>query len=86
MPYHDTSKSSGLIGYASQFATPVIAYRGGLLQELIEKFKLGYLVQSKEDLCEAFHKISENKVSPPCQMYCDENNVDTFLNTIISNM
>lgn len=81
-PYHETCKSSGLIGYASQFRVPVIAYEGGLLGELITRYKLGTFINSNHSMRDAFQMVAQNQVMPPPIDYCIENCVDNFTDTI----
>lgn len=78
MPYHDTCKSSGLIGYASQFGVPVVAYKGGLLGELISNYELGLLIDKQEGLQDAFLQVSQGQVKIPPKHYCEDNNVESF--------
>lgn len=84
MPYHDNSKSSGVIGYASQFHVPVVAKVGGLLGEIIAKYKLGYLIpdHSEDSFLKAFSMIKDRKVASPSNDYCNSNNVDAFITTL----
>lgn len=42
MPYLETAQSSGVIGYASQFGTPVLASDRGLIGKLVRRYGLGY--------------------------------------------
>ena len=82
IPYHETCKSSGLIGYASQFSIPVIAYEGGLLGELITQYKLGIFINSNHSMRDAFQIVAQNQVTTPPIDYCLVNSVDNFTDTI----
>lgn len=46
MPYRSTSQSSGLLGYAAHFGTPVIGPNEGLIGKLIRKNHLGLQIMS----------------------------------------
>lgn len=78
IPYRDTCKSSGLIGYASQFSVPVITYSSGLLGELVRKYKLGIEMESITELPDALRKIQENLCTKPTNAYCLANQVGMF--------
>lgn len=45
MPYHLTSLSSGVFGYAAVFNKPVIGPDNGLIGKLIQKYELGITTQ-----------------------------------------
>ena len=79
IPYHDTCKSSGLIGYASQFGVPVVAYSGGLLEELIRKYNLGIIADKGMTLVDAYSIVENKKYTSPSRKYCDDNNVSNFI-------
>lgn len=84
IPYRRVFQSSGLIGYASQFGKPVVAPNKGLLGRLVEKYKLGYLLEdcSEEELIKAYHAIASGKVSAPASSYCEQNSVEEFQKVI----
>jgi glycosyltransferase involved in cell wall biosynthesis len=42
LPYRNTSRSSGVLGYSSQFGVPVIGPSGGLIGNIIRYYRLGY--------------------------------------------
>lgn len=81
-PYRDTCKSSGLIGYASQFGVPVVAYEGGLLGELITKYKLGIFIPQGKTMLDAFKQVAKHRIATPPQDYCMENCVTNFIEAI----
>lgn len=78
IPYRDTCKSSGLIGYASQFSVPVVTYSSGLLGELVRKYKLGLEIESITELPEALERIKEGDCIKPSNEYCLDNQVANF--------
>lgn len=84
IPYHDNSKSSGVIGYASQFGVPVICRMGGLLEEIVEEYQLGYLIKdgTPTSLLDAFRKIKDKQIPQPTKKYCETHSVDAFCNAI----
>lgn len=86
MPYLFTNRSSGLLGYASQFNIPVIAPNNGLLSEIVKKYKLGMVgdCQTVSGLANMIRSYLENSCIKPDNQYCLDNSVDRFCN-IISN-
>jgi len=44
--YKNTEYASGVLGIAAAVGTPVIALRGTLVSEAVEKFNLGYVIES----------------------------------------
>jgi len=84
IPYHRTSQSSGIIGYASQFGKPVIAPGSGLLGQLIRRYSLGYLLPevSEASIREGFRAVAGGQVPAPTQEYCRVNTVHAFMDTI----
>lgn len=84
MPYYQTTQSSGLLGYASQFMKPVIAPSQNLIGNLVEKFNLGYRlpVLNSEALVKAYNAIKENSIKSPTSEYCSVNCVTNFQNVI----
>lgn len=85
LPYKRYSQSSGIIGYASQFSTPVLIPNKGLLSKLVKKYKLGYLydVDSNNGLSETLRfLINQNNLIHPNLSYCKDNNVKAFSQTI----
>lgn len=49
MTYPSTGRSSGMFGYASSYSTPVIASSGGMVEEIIKKYNLGYCLKDISD-------------------------------------
>ena len=85
LPYKRCSQSSGIIGYASQFTTPVLIPNKGLLSKLVRKYKLGYLydVNSNNGLEESLRiLINQNCLIHPDFSYCNDNTVKEFSQTI----
>lgn len=87
VPYKLTFLSSGILGYAAQYKTPVIGPRDGLLGKLIKQYRLGFLLReitSKSLLLffENFEKCKNNR-----KMYSDKylknNSVDLFVKKIL---
>ncbi len=64
-PYRRTSVSSGVIGYAAIFETPVIGPNCGLISDIINKYNLGTSVDvnSTKELSRAIHIGKEDGVS-----------------------
>lgn len=84
LPYHRTSQSSGIIGYASQFGKPVIAPGKGLLGNLIRKYALGYMLEevSVPALQSSYRAIAAGNVPAPTRAYCEANTVSAFMESI----
>lgn len=84
IPYHRTSQSSGIIGYASQFGKPVIAPGAGLLGQLIRRYSLGYLLPdvSEASIRAGFRAVADGQVPAPTQEYCNVNTVRAFMDAI----
>lgn len=84
IPYKQTSQSSGIIGYADQFRTPVIGPSGGLLGSLINRYHLGITLEeiNAECLVSAYRQISKKKILPPSGTYCKEHTVENFQSII----
>jgi len=48
MPYKNTGQSSGLFGFAAQFAIPVIAPISGLIGKIAKTYHLGYSIRNTQ--------------------------------------
>lgn len=88
IPYHDNSKSSGVIGYASQFGVPVICRKDGLLEEIVKEYQLGYLIKdgTPSSLLDSFRKIKGQQISQPTKKYCETHSVSAFCNVIATDL
>lgn len=84
-PYRRTSCSSGTLGYASQFHTPVVAPDKGLLGKLVRRYKLGILLDevSDEALHSAYDRIISQKFEAPSGKYLDSHTVESFQEKLI---
>lgn len=83
MPYKVVSQSSGVIGYAAQYNTPVLAPAKGLIGKLVKKYKLGYVIPEVNSYSIAeFINKRDILVKQIPSNYLKENNVDNFINTI----
>ena len=84
IPYQRSTQSSGIIGYASQYNTPVIGPSDGLLGELIQRYGLGYCLEniSAEALVESYSLIENGSILAPDDKYCRDNTVEKFLDVI----
>lgn len=83
MPYKVNTQSSGIIGYASQFNTPVLASSDGLIGKLVRKFKLGYTINeiSPKAIAEFISQWDDHHNDIP-KDYIEINTVDRFLKMI----
>lgn len=63
MPYKETAQSSGVIGYAAQFLSPVIAPSEGLIGKLVRRYKLGFCIKDldPQHLCN-FIRLNKTKI------------------------
>lgn len=86
LPYLLDSASSGIIGYASQFNTPVIATSTGLIGELVREYNLGHLLPSVNisSLIHAYNLLDMGLLNKPANTYCSTHTVEKFNETIVS--
>lgn len=86
MPYLDTYRSSGIIGYASQFSKPVVAPSSGLIGKLVKKYRLGLLLKCVDEinLRESYASISNHLVDMPNDDYCKSHTVCDFTDAIVT--
>lgn len=84
MPYKVISQSSGLIGYAAQYNTPVLAPANGLIGKLVKKYKLGYLLKSVTpiEIATFINEMDLNK-RDVSKEYLKENTIDNFITGIV---
>lgn len=83
MPYKIVSQSSGVIGYAAQYNTPVLAPAKGLIGKLVKKYMLGYLIDKVTPYDIATFIIKgPDKTKKVSTEYLDVNTVDNFINSI----
>ena len=85
LPYSDTSQSSGVIAYGSQFETPVIVPDKGLLGKIVRKYHLGYAL--KGDFVDSFVSQTEtfNKVAyQSSQNYIQTHKVEDFTKYLLA--
>lgn len=84
MPYLEYDKSSGLLGYASQFSKPVIGISNGLIGKLIKKYKLGLTCKSGDvdNLISNYQKIINGDIEKPTEIYCLDHSVNQFKDVI----
>ena len=85
MPYREVYQSSGLIGYASLYNTPVIANDKGMLGKLVRQFRLGYSIDFSdiENACKAIIEIEKRKINVSNE-YIRTHKVSEFTKTIIA--
>lgn len=83
MPYKVNTQSSGIIGYASQFNTPVLASAEGLIGKLVSKYKLGYTINeiSPKAIAKFINQWEGKNKSIP-KDYIEVNTVSRFLEMI----
>lgn len=83
LPYSNTTHSSGVIGYASQFQTPVIVPKQGLLGKLVKRYRLGFLMEDSSTLSIKDFLINKNhhKIDINIDYYKERTMV--FFNSII---
>ncbi len=84
IPYLYTNRSSGLLGYASQFGKPLLAPNNGLLGELVNKYHLGITdnVDTSEDIYKIIKRFASEKVKKPGFDYCKMNSVERFIDVV----
>jgi len=88
IPYLYTNRSSGLLGYASQFGKPLLAPNTGLLGKLIKKYHLGLTaeVDTPEGIVNIIKRFASEDVVAPNNEYCKNNSVALFCNVISSSL
>lgn len=86
MPYIMDGASSGIIGYASQFSTPVIATSTGLIGSLVKTYRLGYLMPNNDvdNLIYGYRCIRNGEIKAPDDSYCKTHTVNDFKRVISS--
>lgn len=80
MPYKSTNRSSGILGYASQFQKPVIGPDNGLISDIIKSYGLGCRidVNNLSELTKAYRDVAEGSIPNPSTDYCERNSIDSF--------
>ena len=80
MPYLEIDKSSGLLGYASQFSKPVIGSSYGLIGKLIRRYRLGYTCTPgcPEEMIMNYKNVINSTIDNPSDAYCRDNSVSHF--------
>lgn len=82
IPYFNTCQSSGILGYASYYKTPVIGPSNGLLGNIIRNNKLGYTLDIITPLSIA-NAMLEFKPLKVTDGYAKKNDITTFTDIII---
>lgn len=88
LPYSNTAKSSGIIGYGAQFKIPVVVPNRGLLSKLVRKYKLGYSIDlnSPEEIADSLKKQVANYDRYKESRYIVEHNVSQFNQAIFTRL
>lgn len=83
MPYKHIGQSSGVIGYAAQFKTPVIGPNKGLIGKLIRRYKLGITLDDTScySIANYINRLDRQQ-KVVCQSYLASNNVNSFISSI----
>ena len=82
MPYHLTSLSSGVLGYAAVFNKPVIGPDNGLIGNLIKKYELG--ISTQFPLKPEIYNNHIYNSEKGCSLYVITNSVKKFREEIFS--
>lgn len=84
IPYLYTNRSSGILGYASQFGKPLLAPNNGLLGDLINEFHLGLTdkVDTPEGIVNIIKRFTSEQIESPDFNYCNKNSVERFCDVI----
>ena len=82
MPYHLTSLSSGILGYAAVFNKPVIGPDNGLIGNLIKKYELG--ISTQFPLKPEIYNNHIYNSEKGCSLYVITNSVKKFREEIFS--
>lgn len=88
MPYKHNSSSSGMYGYASQFGVPVVASNKGMTKKIVNKYKLGVLLDdiSEVGISKFYSTIFERGKYYVGKRYCENNTVAKFNDAIFSSI
>lgn len=83
IPYKIKSQSSGVVGHAAYFKKPIIAVKGGIIGNIVEKYGLGILLEDASSC--SIKNILENL--PPFESannkYVETHSIEAFVNTIL---
>jgi len=84
IPYHETNRSSGLLGYAACYGTPVIGPSDGLMGSLIKQYHLGIALSqvTPEEIANVIEEAKPYKLETD---YIKRIQVDGFVSTILDN-
>ncbi|MBR6252126.1 MAG: glycosyltransferase [Bacteroidales bacterium] len=84
MPYLQSYRSSGVVGYASFFSKPVLGPSDGLIGQLIMDYKLGWTVDKVNGatLAEKIIEMAENDDQHDLTEYAVTHTVDDFTKVI----
>lgn len=77
MPYLETAQSSGVIGYASQFGTPVLASDRGLIGKLVRRYGLGWTTSIESEDLEIAYRMLDTQLMVD-KHYCQSHQVEAF--------
>ena len=84
MPYKLVSLSSGVIGYAAQFGTPVLSPKQGLIGKLVNYYRLGYVIDSvnSKSIASFINEYSKNNKYVVSKKYLETNTVSAFIDSL----
>jgi glycosyltransferase involved in cell wall biosynthesis len=83
IPYKNTEQSSGVISYAAQFKTPVVAPKVGLLGKIVKRNKLGILIEdSTAESMKVFFENADNYNFQVQNYYLKNNAIFQFVKII----
>lgn len=84
-PYSIVNRSSGMLGYSSQFHVPLIVPKGGLISKLVRRYHLGYIMNGTQidDLVDCLSNLKINQSMQVNDSYCYDNTVDKFCSHIL---
>lgn len=84
-PYSIVNRSSGMLGYASQFSVPLIVPDSGLIGKLVKRYQLGVTIKdtSIDGIIECLSKIKKTQSYKVSSRYCKDNNIDVFNSLIL---
>ena len=79
IPYLETSQSSGIVAYASEFGVPVVAPASGMIGKLVRRYHLGLTIPevSPAALRAAYGKVQD--AGRPGTAYCESHTVMEFV-------
>lgn len=83
MVYKNFFGSSGVLGRAAKYEKKVIVSKGGLIESLVKRYKLGISIESNySNLVDAIKKLEQISLQPKFSEYLSAKTPQNFAKTI----